>query len=741
MKPKTILTTALLTFALPAPAQISTAGTLGPSINLSGPNFQIGAELGQQHGPNLFHSFRDFNLSSHESATFSGPNSVQNILSRVTGGNPSNIDGLFRSTISGANVYFLNPYGIMFGPNARLDVQGSFHASTADYLRLKEGGRFDVRNPSDSILTIAPIESFGFLTDSPASLSIDNSQLNVPNKHSLSFIAGGINITGKPPYLNNKKQVTYSSRLTAEFGRINLASVFGPNQVTLTADDLILSGQVDDITVDNTEIVTSGEGGGSIYVRANQLALDSARLQADTLGNAPGQLISVQAHKIFAVNGTRFSNSTFGLANAGDIDIQVSDVLEIGGDNLALSGFLAYNSSVIADSGQFYDLTTRDGESGHAGNIRIQAGQFSLTKGASIRARTFSTGHAGNIVLKVNGDMILSGHNSVGNNAVITSATNHHIENAGNAGHININAVNLYLRDGALISSATIGPGKGGNITIDVENSIDLSGKYQFYNTIGSSRISVASIIVHHESDSYIIPTDLRFGNAGHVTIIADQLNLTDAADITANTRHSGQGGNIDIHVNKLSLKDNSAIFSNSEGLGTAAHIHLQVDESLQMQNSLISTATEQTEGGNIEITSPGYLDLENSAITTSVKTKKGNGGNIHIDNPTFLVMDKSKIIAQADEGQGGNIRIVADQFIKSPDSLVSASSRLGLDGNVNIESPSINLDGFLVVLPGSDEVKLHFPKGCTDILNPKSTFHVRTVPEGRLKTPEGFME
>jgi filamentous hemagglutinin family protein len=175
MKSPTILTTALLTFALPTPAQISTDGSLGPSINLPGPNFQIGSELGQQHGPNLFHSFSDFNLSSHESATFSGPNSVQNILSRVTGGNPSNIDGLFRSTIPGANVYFLNPYGIMFGSNARLDVQGSFHASTADYLRLGEDGRFDVRNPSDSILTVAPIEAFGFLTDSPASLSIEGS--------------------------------------------------------------------------------------------------------------------------------------------------------------------------------------------------------------------------------------------------------------------------------------------------------------------------------------------------------------------------------------------------------------------------------------------------------------------------------------------------------------------------------------------------------------------------------------
>jgi len=81
---------------------------------------------------------------------------VQNIISRVTGGNPSSIDGTLRSTIPNADWYFLNPYGIMFGPNAKLDVQGGFHASTADYLRLSDGGRFEVRTPQNSLLTVAP---------------------------------------------------------------------------------------------------------------------------------------------------------------------------------------------------------------------------------------------------------------------------------------------------------------------------------------------------------------------------------------------------------------------------------------------------------------------------------------------------------------------------------------------------------------------------------------------------------
>ncbi len=134
-------------------------GTLGRGGALPGPDYLIGADLGRQKDGNLFHSFQYFNLQIHEIATFSGPNSVSNIISRVTGGNPSNIEGLIRSTIPNADMYFLNPYGIMFGENARLDVQGSFHASTADYLRLRDGGSFDARNHRSSLLTVAPVES------------------------------------------------------------------------------------------------------------------------------------------------------------------------------------------------------------------------------------------------------------------------------------------------------------------------------------------------------------------------------------------------------------------------------------------------------------------------------------------------------------------------------------------------------------------------------------------------------
>ena len=86
---------------------------------LTGPELCISPLIsGKLVGSNLFHSFGEFNLTAAESATFSGPTSIANILSRVTGGNPSSINGLLRSTIPSANFFFLNPFGVMFGPNA-----------------------------------------------------------------------------------------------------------------------------------------------------------------------------------------------------------------------------------------------------------------------------------------------------------------------------------------------------------------------------------------------------------------------------------------------------------------------------------------------------------------------------------------------------------------------------------------------------------------------------------------------
>ena len=144
---------------------------------LVGPNYSIGANLGKQVGSNLFHSFGQFGLATGESATFSGPATISNVIGRVTGGNPSWIDGKVQSNIAGANLYLINPSGIVFGPNATVNVSGSFHASTADYLKMSDGAKFQATNPDGSTLSAAPPAAFGFLNASPAAITVNGSML------------------------------------------------------------------------------------------------------------------------------------------------------------------------------------------------------------------------------------------------------------------------------------------------------------------------------------------------------------------------------------------------------------------------------------------------------------------------------------------------------------------------------------------------------------------------------------
>ena len=208
--------------SITAQAQIVRDGSLGQPgspLALTGPNFRIDSTLGEirsSHGTtNLFHSFSDFNVLTGESATFTNlpGGTINNVLSRVTGNNPSTINGLLASEIPGASFYLINPKGVVFGPNASLDIgasvgqPGSFHVSTADYVRLgnpgdPEAGIFHSNLAQTSILTSAPASAFGFLSSTPASITMQGSFLQVASTtdpatnqstgHTLSVVGGPI---------------------------------------------------------------------------------------------------------------------------------------------------------------------------------------------------------------------------------------------------------------------------------------------------------------------------------------------------------------------------------------------------------------------------------------------------------------------------------------------------------------------------------------------------------------------
>ncbi|MDM8564631.1 filamentous hemagglutinin N-terminal domain-containing protein [Candidatus Halobeggiatoa sp. HSG11] len=760
------LTVLLTVLSISAQAEIITDGTLGQNINLPGPNFQIDASLGQQHGDNLFHSFQDFNLNSLESATFSGPDSVQNILSRVTGDNSSNIDGLIRSTIPNADMYFLNPNGIMFGPNAQLDVQGSFHASTADYLRLGENGRFDVRSPNDSVLTVAPPMAFGFL-NAPSDIEIRGSHLSVVPKSNLSMTGGNLTLQ--------------DAELSAPSGQINIVSVASKGEITPKQNDLSM--QISDmssftklghIEMINSQIETSGSPSGGTTIRGGQLKMNNSSIYANNLGDTDGKYIDIEISDSIQIQGDLFGvishafgkgdaghvvistpyleidqgtidTSTKGEGNGGNIDIKAVkvDITEggivasdsysagNGGDinitatkslsvvdkriflTLEQADFISTIGSASLDKGDGGRTIINTGKlildgsgiasnshiSGNSGEILINANSFDMINGGSISATVMSqsTGQGGSVILNIKEKIYITGFRPG-----LTFTTTDVFENlqsaivlitfgTGNAGNVNLFAKELVVENNASIATATTGLGDAGNLTIDVDN---------LYLTNGGVITNSSGGMIGGKIFPGFGPAGTLKITAKNEIVVSGQSAFT-ASGLLTNTLVSAPGGNIEIETDKLTLADGGTISANSLGTGDAGTLDIKANTISLTDGGNITTSSANAAGGNIALTSSNLLFLRDGQITTSVGTGVGKGGDITIDNPIFIVMDGGKIKAQADAGRGGNISIKSDQFITSPDSLISASSKLGIDGQVRIDSPDMDMAGFLVILPG----------------------------------------
>ncbi len=644
-------------------AEITLDGTLGTGIALEGPNYAIGAELGQQHGSNLFHSFGQFNINNNESATFSGPLNVNNVIGRVTGGRPSNIDGLIRSTIPNADVYLINPAGMLFGPNATLDVQGSFHASTADTLRFRDGGEFNASHPQNSLLTIAPISAFGFLTDSPQPLSISGSatktnKLSVPAGNTLSLIGGNIQVT--------------RANLIASSGRINIAGVAGQGDVTFSPEDLILPGGAAEVRLENSSVNVSGNGGGHIYIRAGQFFIDNTSIDNSTRDAAAGE-INVQAENLIASRGGRFGSTTVGTGQGGKIKIKVNGLTEFSGE------IVRSNGSVSASG---INLTSRG--TGNAGTVDLETAKLNLKEGARISATTFKSGKGGNINIQTTDSITLSGFgDTYGQGSSISASTRGQTENAGDGGVIALKAKELHLADGALITTITFGTGQGGNVKIKTTEDVTLSG--EDYRGVTSGIWTEAQ----------------GSGDGGRVELKANQLTLLNGTNIRANSSQSGQGGQISINVNDL---------VKLEGLDSAGY------GSYIMANAQGKTV-DAGNGGTIEIIA-GRLQLADGAQIATSTFGPGQGGELAIkvtEKATFSGQDQSEEgfrsgLLTTSEGQteaagnGGTIVLVAGDLRLADNGEINAMTYgPGMGGNINIQAQTVKLTENSTVMASSE--------------------------------------
>jgi len=205
--------------------------TLGAESSIATPLTpqQVQIDGGAIRGTNLFHSFLEFNINEGNAAYFANPAGIANIFSRVTGPNPSHLLGTLG--VSGdANLFFLNPNGILFGPNAQLDIAGSFVASTANRFVFADGRQFGAISPENApLLTVTASAPVGLRFEGREGGAIVNAgDLAVPEGESLGLIGGTVVSTGT---------------LAAPQGNVTAMAVPGSGQVQLSPAGQVTSWQ------------------------------------------------------------------------------------------------------------------------------------------------------------------------------------------------------------------------------------------------------------------------------------------------------------------------------------------------------------------------------------------------------------------------------------------------------------------------------------------------------------------
>ena len=277
-------------FPLPqsAQAQSITAAPDGTGTQIQEQGGQYDITGGTTAGQNLFHSFGDFGLNSSETANFISPTAdISNILGRVTGGNPSVINGLIQVTGAGSpNLFLMNPAGMVFGSDARLNLPGSFTATTATGIGF-EGEMFNAFGANNfSTLHLAPT-SFSFAT--ATGMILNEGQLAVPYGQNLWLVGGSVLNLGT---------------IAAPGGNITLAAIPEERSIRLHQDGMIL-----DLVLEGTSITPEQLSSGLTLFQPTDIP---AALTSGTITHADQLTVSADGRVFLGSNP--FSSGDVGIA-------------------------------------------------------------------------------------------------------------------------------------------------------------------------------------------------------------------------------------------------------------------------------------------------------------------------------------------------------------------------------------------------------------------------------------------
>ena len=686
---------------------------------------------GTQAGNNLFHSFEQFSLSTGSTAYFNNASNVQNIISRVTGLSISKIDGLLKAN-SSANLFLINPNGILLGPNAALNIGGSFLASTANRINFADGSQFSAKAPQNQpLLTVSVPIGLGFDGNpgvikaqgtghnltlnspfSPFFRTISSNGLRVKPEKTLALVGGDVTLEG--------------GKLEASEGRIELGSVdkgivhINPasNGWNLSYEDAV---SFKNIQLSQQSIAdVSGFGSGSIQAQAADVELVSGsifliqnqgkKLSGDIIVNASEELrimgtsrngtiptslvnetlvgdggkIEISAKNLILQDGAAIAAKTYGVGRGGDVFVNASAFTQVADGS---SSVVQLPSNII----------TSTFGSGNSGNLTLVTKNLSVEGGGEILTSTFGTGKGGNLTVDTPESTRVIGYllgASQLSSTILTRASG-----SGNAGNLVISTKSLSVKEGGIIASLALGSGSGGDVTVNSDSSVELVG-----------------VVPNVFTPSSLATATYSSGNSGKLIVNTKKLTVRDGGIINTSTRSTGKADSLIINASDSidvigrvpgavnpSLINSSVIDSNkafqelyllpSELRGDSGSVTINTKRLNLADGALISVKNDGSGNAGIININADTINISNNG-GLSATTAVGQGGNIAV-NSKYVQLNNASISATAGQqgtnGDGGNI-IINTNILVAKNSSITANAFEGQGGNIRINTKGIFL-------------------------------------------------
>ena len=734
----------ILSLSLAAHGQIIPDTTL-PNNSIVSPESNTSIVTGgTQIGDNLFHSFDRFSIPTGEGAFFDNAIEIQNIFSRVTGNSISDIDGFIRANGT-ANLFLLNPNGIIFGENASLELGGSFFGSSADRILFENGSYYSATDTQTiPLLTVnVPIGlQFG---ENPGDI-VNRSRLAAfepaPTTPPEPVRSEGLSISpGNTIALLGSNLIFEGGTLSALDGAIELGGVGANSRVNLTprgngfAVGYEAVDSFGDIRLNNAASLRLLDlGGGGMQIRGRQIVLDgSSIVDATNIGELPGAAVTVTAQEAIELRDlSQMSVETFGVGAGGDFLVEtgrlsVTDgsLLIAGSRRSGTGGNLTVRSResvVVSGVGERILSTiavgranadTRDLTFKTLGDLTIETQQLLVSGGAQVGRVEFNA-NGGNVTIDASESVEVVGTSANDFISQVQAIS----ASSGNAGDLTINTGRLAIRDGAQVAAVTLGRGNGGSVTVRARESVELSGTDSLGALGAGSTVSAESQgsgnagNITIETDRLTVRDGGRVtvasfsrianfsGDAGTLTVRANEIDLSGSnrravpflvSSITAETQNAGDGGVILLEVDRLRLRDGGSITAGTFGSGDGGTLTVRASS---IEVSGRTPAPERIPGvGGLVALTEGFFP---STITAET-LRSGNAGEISIETDSLSVTDGAQITANTrlGSGEGGNIAIRAAEAIELRDAaqVNVESTGSGNPGSIEVGTDFLRLD------------------------------------------------